>query len=570
MNFNATVLNFLLPTNIISQGIVVIILLLFGIFFFLRARSKQQLASARCLLNMFDSDEAISLLVEQRKMSVANPDIEFKHLVSQIIDGSDTNSKKPYFIDNATSQEDDQEVLHDKNSDSYDKVRNNPIIRHLKSIYVAGCNEARLETEALLRYTENELFNEIFRLKNILAAFIVIGLLGTLIGLGESLSQLSPVLNASGTQKMNIASSLAGLLTHLKSAFAPSVWGILCTIIGMFYYIRFIHTYCNPLQSKLEHLTLNIWIPRLYPGVSQKLIEALSENTKKFVEHVNDAAAVAGFAKEIKEETGFFKTCIHDSQTLLQLLASHVAQFQVSSQGLSSFSSSFEKSVENLTGFQGQLFKLQEDLSSSINNAVVFQNTRIEGLYNHMVEVTKTLSIVDQTYAENVIELNGLVDAVRRNKNIESEKNREISETILKESSVRFEHIETGLHNNMLELTKSLEFNLAQLLSKFDGYDTPVKNAAGKMEKSAENIDNYHQMLTKHIIQINDNMSAQLQSIVTQIKDHNGAFLSKMGDKIENSSSQNEITRQLIVEIRLLNESINQPFWNKFMIRKVA
>ena len=75
--------------------------------------------------------------------------------------------------------------------------QNSFISKHLKAIFLAGWNESRLEVSELINHTTSNLFrwNSLFR--SVLAIFIVIGLLGTLFGLTDSLVELSPALKAS-------------------------------------------------------------------------------------------------------------------------------------------------------------------------------------------------------------------------------------------------------------------------------------------------------------------------------------------------------------------------------------
>ena len=70
------------------------------------------------------------------------------------------------------------------------------VTKHLKAIFLAGWNESRLEVGELINHTTSNLFrwNNLFR--SVLAVFIVIGLLGTLFGLADSLVELSPALKA--------------------------------------------------------------------------------------------------------------------------------------------------------------------------------------------------------------------------------------------------------------------------------------------------------------------------------------------------------------------------------------
>ena len=104
---------------------------------------------------------------------------------------------------------------------------------------MAGWNESRLEVSELINHTTSNLFrwNNLFR--SVLAVFIVIGLLGTLFGLTDSLTDLSPALKESTANETNTENSermtqaLGNLMDDVKGAFAPSIWGIIFTVLGV-------------------------------------------------------------------------------------------------------------------------------------------------------------------------------------------------------------------------------------------------------------------------------------------------------------------------------------------------
>lgn len=567
-------LTFFIPTNVLSGAVVVVILGLGLVFFLFWRRSDQELKRAERLLDELATNEALELMAEsctlQRESNRGNFENGFALTISCVLAGGDVSGSG------------DGEILTDP-SPAYEKLKRNVIIRHLRSIFIAGCRESRLETEALIRHTGNELFKETFRLKNILSSFIIIGLFGTLIGLSDSLAELSPVLNFQDAQKnMDIATSLAGLLIHLKSAFAPSLWGILLTMAGLAIYVHFVSTRCNPLQAKLEHLTLNEWVPRLYPSVSYQLVQALTDNTNRFVQHVEDAAAVAGFAREVRECTGDFRSNMLDGITLLNGLKPHIDQFRLAAQQiddtfarkLTDFSDRFEGTVCKLTGFQDQLMALQGELSDSatefnvsMKTAIEFQNGRIEGLHGNMLRVLESLKISEETYVQNVAshvdESKRLLTAVRENKDSDSEKNREIAKSILQSSANRFEAIEARMHESFTDLITRLDANLRQLQANFDTYDVPIRKAAVKLETTAEQIDNYHQSLKKSLIQSNEDVLNKLRLLAEKNQEQNQQFLKTLLEHQQTATSQHSDTHKLTNALNDLVESMTMPVWKK-------
>ena len=148
-----------------------------------------------------------------------------------------------------------------------------PIADHISAIYKAGLQESRLEVQQLLQYTSNRLLADNMWLKNIMSIFIVIGLLGTLIGLSISLVQLMPALGGlSSMQSANLLNqSMIDVMNSLKGAFAPSIWGIFLTILSVIIFSYYLKDNCLPVKILLDQTTLTNWIPLLYPTASQKL-----------------------------------------------------------------------------------------------------------------------------------------------------------------------------------------------------------------------------------------------------------------------------------------------------------
>ena len=174
---------------------------------------------------------------------------------------------------------------------------NSFISKHLKAIFLAGWNESRLEVSELINHTTSNLFRWNSLLRSVLAIFIVIGLLGTLFGLTDSLVELSPALKASAEAQTptengkasapadansgnsrQMTKALSDLMDDIKGAFAPSIAGVFFTVLGVILYGIFLRFACHPVKSTLEQSTLTIWVPQLYPTTSQKLIQTLLRN----------------------------------------------------------------------------------------------------------------------------------------------------------------------------------------------------------------------------------------------------------------------------------------------------
>src|SRR3569833_2892270 len=68
------------------------------------------------------------------------------------------------------------------------------VAAHLRAIFDAGLHESRLDIGDLLRHTNAKLFRANTLLRALLSIFVILGLLGTLFGLADTLKALSNLL----------------------------------------------------------------------------------------------------------------------------------------------------------------------------------------------------------------------------------------------------------------------------------------------------------------------------------------------------------------------------------------
>lgn len=257
------------------------------------------------------------------------------------------------------------------------------VTKHLKTIFLAGWNESRLETSELINNTSSNLFkwNGIFR--SVLAVFIVIGLLGTLFGLTDSLTQLSPALEAGVTEdasadnneKMTKALSL--LLGEMKSAFAPSILGIFFTIIGIIIYNAFLQIVCQPIKSTLERLTLTVWIPQLYPTTSQRLIQTLQESEAQMRSGYETAKRVGDLVGNIQGNISEFDKNLQRANAVTEPLNEAVTQVKETANTLKVFSDKFTEDVTRITGFQDEIRNIHKGFQNVVNEKLKSQNQNI-------------------------------------------------------------------------------------------------------------------------------------------------------------------------------------------------
>ena len=205
------------------------------------------------------------------------------------------------------------------------------IAKHLKAIFQVGRAESRLDVSELINHTTSNLFRWNGPLRSILAIFIVIGLLGTLFGLADSLTKLAPELVgvsevAPAENNKEMVSALSLLLNEIKGALAPSIWGIGFTVMGVILYGLYLALICQPVKSILERLTLTIWVPQLYPTTSQRLIQTLQQSEQQMRSGYRTASQVGELVETVQNNISDFNQNLSRANEITQPLSDSVSQ----------------------------------------------------------------------------------------------------------------------------------------------------------------------------------------------------------------------------------------------------
>ena len=350
--------------------------------------------------------------------------------------------------------------------------RRSPIANHLKAIFLAGWDETRLEVSELINHTTSALFkwNNLFR--SMLAVFIVIGLLGTLFGLTDSLTRLSPVLNERAANQTSIENSdleervvneaskennekmtkaLSDLFNDIKGAFAPSILGIIFTILGVILYGIYLQSACHPVKSILERLTLTVWVPQLYPTTTQKLNQTLQQSESQIQKGFETAAQFSESVQKVEDNISEFNESLAQAGAITQPLSDSVTQINKAAsdigtaadtlntsfaENLDTFSKEFTSSVTHLTGFQDEIRNLHQHFQEAADEKL---NQFQEAANQKLDQQIEALNKQDQN-------LTTTVEVLKNSEKLYIDSCRQIDNTLqefLKKTTEASEHIET-------------------------------------------------------------------------------------------------------------------------------
>ncbi len=277
---------------------------------------------------------------------------------------------------------------------------NEPIFEHIKAIYDAGRKSSRLDADLLVKNTIDKICTNVDTIKSCISVFLVIGILGTLIGLGLSIGSFngdSFIINA---QANNTAKELSKLFGNLRGAFAPSMWGVFLTILFVILYTVVIQERCiNKLTDRLTTNTIKVWLPALYPTDFQK-----GENTMvQLKETINNA-------DKINEGVNNLESNLHNANSTINALC------EVSdalNQSVTNFNEGSNKVLElknSIAELSAQITSTNQNYQEWLNNAVAqvskFQTESRESLQQQA-------SAVQEHFDTQNAQLNSVVQSLK-------------------------------------------------------------------------------------------------------------------------------------------------------------
>lgn len=245
-----------------------------------------------------------------------------------------------------------------------------PLLAHVKAIYDAGIRSSRLDADLLVKNTVAKVFAGVDTIRTLISLFLIVGILGTLLGLAFSIGSFTGngfVLNG---QVNNTANELSKLFANLRGAFSPSMWGVIATIFSIVLFTIFIQEKSiNRFSERLTNSTINVWLPVLYPTDFQKSeirIHQLNETIKN-AEGINDGA---------------------------QKLLTNLSESNATVKALTGTTSAIIESSNNLTECTNKVMELRavlEDMQQSFNKQNEFFNAYIDNLANKNKEEAEVL-----------------------------------------------------------------------------------------------------------------------------------------------------------------------------------
>ena len=375
---------------------------------------------------------------------------------------------------------------------------NEAVFEHLRAIYDAGRKSSRLDADLLVKNTIDKVCANVDSIKTCISVFLVIGILGTLVGLGLSIASFNGDSFIITAQNNNSAAELSKLFGNLRGAFAPSMWGVSCTILYVLLYTFFIQERgINKLTDKLTITTIKVWLPSLYPTDFQKgentmvqlketinNAEAINDGTNDLLNNLNSAnntvSALTGVSDVLNTTIDKFEENGSKVEALVDSIKQLQEQLKENNKNYYSFTTNLLSSVQNL---QNEHQKQLLDASASVHKNFDEQNKQLTQMLQTLQAYDKSFASsqekFDKSFNEALVKNLQIANDMQGSINEISQRNQELTEVIGNPIVSHLQEMSGELTDNLTNLTERLQ----KLTVAIDRIDNPLQKTAGDIQK---------------------------------------------------------------------------------------
>lgn len=416
-----------------------------------------------------------------------------------MIEELDTPHRISYLENSLKLNNIDYEATFAKFEADHHKTPDNELVfDHLKAIFDAGRKSSRLDADLLVKNTVDKICTNVDTIKSCISVFLVIGILGTLIGLGISIGSFngdSFIINA---QANNTAKELSKLFGNLRGAFAPSMWGVALTICFVILYTVLIQErYINKLNDKLTTNTIKVWLPALYPTDFQK-----GENTMvQLKETIQNADGINNSATELLGNLDAANETVKSINGVSEVLTQSINKFDEGSNKVLALKDSIEalsrqieqndkNYLEWVTNAITQTNKFQLDSKQNFleQAGAVKENFALQN--EQLKQIVNTLKIYDDNALKSQDELNKkLAESIKNNMQTAKDMQVAIGELSGRNQAI-VEAVGSPLNKQLAvmsdKLTESLSAmtaELKQVKAVMDRIESPLQSTAGEIQR---------------------------------------------------------------------------------------
>ena len=207
--------------------------------------------------------------------------------------------------------------------------------------------------------------------RHVLGILIILGLLGTLIGLGQAITEAQPLSDPNQlTDLRRIARTIGGTLGGMRTAFSTTFCGLACTL-----FLGLVSFWFNKKQSlfinDLEDFTTTVLIPRFYPDNMETMLK-VSDSLMRTSGAMDMATnKLTDVAWEIR---------LDESQQLVSSLEETTGILSERLQDLHDLHYRIEGIMKNFDEAADTIKNSQENLATTLNNLLPDLALKSQGL----------------------------------------------------------------------------------------------------------------------------------------------------------------------------------------------
>lgn len=294
------------------------------------------------------------------------------------------------------------------------------LLNHLRTIFVAGCEESLLDTSELNAQTCEELARKSQQYRYELLLMLLTGALGTLLSLSSRVSQ---------------------------TAFPSFSCSALLAIGGGILFLRYRQSKLAPSLAELRQKTSSLWIPKLYPTVAQRAAQWA-------IHTLHNAARVSDSSTVIEKHALQFVSSVESARQAAETFAG----------GMREFSHGIEISDRALQNAQSRLASEVEKFADSLQRWGRFED-EIRSFYGAVEGHQKQIANDHRTFEAM---LSGYYDLVRQSTNVLQKAASEIT------SAAGL--LPDAFRDSANTMTKSTAESQAQMMDTVDGLGAVIRS----------------------------------------------------------------------------------------------
>lgn len=240
--------------------------------------------------------------------------------------------------------------------------------------------------DGLLQHVRGYVLPQLASLRSAPNTLLLIGLFGTVAGLGATVAELAPQLRSAlfAENPMALTESMSNTLHEMQSTFAATLWGILSALVTA-WIVRGVMRRHQAVVARAQDVFLGAVAPSLLPSSTAAQMESLSAVLYESRDHMANVAGLMETAatrfQGVLEATGSTMTSSIDqlasiSDAMRESLTSLSHDVQASAASLDNSTRDLRSSAESLKDFHGDMHNAYSTLQDLFRETQVSADRR--------------------------------------------------------------------------------------------------------------------------------------------------------------------------------------------------